>query len=47
VLAYQSYTNVDLQARPEAMAMSMIIAALSAIMVIAYMNLTRRYVRAG
>ncbi|MEL6268187.1 MAG: ABC transporter permease subunit [Chloroflexota bacterium] len=45
VLAYDSYTNVDLGARPEAMAMSMIIALLSTLMIAAYMNLTRRYVR--
>jgi putative spermidine/putrescine transport system permease protein len=45
VLAYRSYTNVDLAARPQAMAMAMVIALLSTLMIIAYMNLTRRYVR--
>lgn len=46
VLAYRSYTDVDLAARPQAMAMAMVIAFLSAIMIVAYMTLTRRYVRA-
>ncbi len=45
VLAYRSYTDVDLNARPEAMAMAMIIAVLSTVMILAYMNLTRRFVR--
>ncbi|MEO0561295.1 MAG: sugar ABC transporter permease [Chloroflexota bacterium] len=45
VLAYRSYTDVDLAARPEAMAMAMVIAFLSTIMILAYMNLSRRYVR--
>lgn len=45
VLAYRSYTDVDLDARPQAMAMAMVIAFLSTIMILAYMNLTRRYVR--
>jgi putative spermidine/putrescine transport system permease protein len=45
VLAYRSYTDVDLAARPEAMAMAMVIAFLSTIMIVAYMNLSRRYVR--
>lgn len=47
VLAYRSYTDVDLAARPQAMAMAMVIAVLSAVMIIAYMQLTRRYVRRG
>jgi putative spermidine/putrescine transport system permease protein len=46
VLAYRSYSDVDLNARPQAMAMAMIIAALSTVMILAYLNLTRRYVRA-
>lgn len=45
VLAYRSYTDVDLAARPQAMAMAMVIAFLSTLMILAYMNLTRRYVR--
>jgi putative spermidine/putrescine transport system permease protein len=34
VLAYRSYTDVDLAARPQAMAMAMVIAALSALMIV-------------
>lgn len=45
VLAYRAYTDVDLAARPEAMAMSMIIALLSAILILAYMRLSRLYLR--
>jgi len=45
VLAYRSYTDVDLGARPQAMAMAMVIAFLSTLMIAAYMNLSRRYVR--
>lgn len=45
VLAYQSFTDVDLNARPEALAMGMIIAALSAVMILGYAHLTRKYVR--
>ena len=41
----RNYTDVDLASRPEAMAMAMVIAAMSALMVLAYMNLSRRYVR--
>ena len=43
VLAYRSYTDVDLAARPEAMAMAMVITVLSGYMVWAYMRLSRRY----
>jgi putative spermidine/putrescine transport system permease protein len=43
VLAYRYYTDVDLNARPEAMAMSVIIAAVSAGLIFLYMRLTRRY----
>ena len=45
VLAYRSYADVDLNARPQAMAMAMVIAVLGTLMVLAYMNITRRYVR--
>ena len=37
VLAYRLYTDVDLSARPEAMALSVIIAGLIALLVLAYM----------
>ena len=40
VLAYRSYTDVDLNARPEAMAMSVIIALISTALIFAYMRLT-------
>ena len=42
VLAYRSYTDVDLAARPQAMAMAMIIALLSALMVALLLRLQRR-----
>jgi len=42
VLAYRSYVNVDLNARPEAMAISMIISAITAGAVLLYMHLARR-----
>ncbi|MGP1396103.1 MAG: ABC transporter permease [Inquilinaceae bacterium] len=45
VLAYRSYTDVDLAARPEAMAMAMVITVMSGLMVYAYMHLSRRYLR--
>lgn len=45
VLAYRSYTDVDLNARPEAMAMSVIIAVIISMLVFVYMQLTRRYLR--
>jgi putative spermidine/putrescine transport system permease protein len=45
VLAYRSYTNVDLNARPEAMAMSVVIAVIITMLVFVYMQLTRRYLR--
>lgn len=47
VLAYRSYTDVDLAARPEAMAMAMVITVMSGLMIAAYMNLSRRYLRPG
>ena len=45
VLAYRYYHDVDLNARPEAMAMSMIIAGLITIFILIYMRLTEIYVR--
>lgn len=44
VLAYRLYTNVDLNARPEAMAMSVIIAVIITILIAFYMRLTRKSV---
>ncbi len=46
VLAYRNYTNVDLAARPEAMAMSMVITAIIVALIIAYTKLTEFFVRA-
>tara|TARA_R100000005_G_C5001819_1_gene209128 strand:- start:5182 stop:6039 length:858 start_codon:yes stop_codon:yes gene_type:complete len=46
VLAYQAFTDTDLNARPAALAMAMVIAVMSALMIFAYARLTRRYVRA-
>lgn len=45
VLAYKTYTDVDLAARPEAMAMAVVIAILSGLMIWAYLRLTRAGVR--
>ena len=45
VLAYRNYTDVDLNARPEAMAMSVIIALVSTGLIFVYMQLTTRYLR--
>ncbi len=45
VLAYRSYTDVDLAARPQAMAMAMVITVISGVMIYAYMYLSRRYLR--
>lgn len=45
VLAFRKYTDVDLAARPEAMAMAMVIALLSAIMIFLYVRFTRRRFR--
>ncbi len=42
VLAYRSYTDTDLAARPQAMAMAMIIAALSGLMIALYLRASRR-----
>ena len=41
LLAYRSYTDVDLAARPEAMAMSVVIALISAVLILTYMRWTR------
>jgi len=46
VLSYIWYRDVDLNARPEAMAMSMIIAGLIVMLILIYMKLTEAYVRA-
>lgn len=45
VLAYRKYTDVDLAARPEAMAMAIVIAILAGGMIWAYTRLTRRRIR--
>jgi putative spermidine/putrescine transport system permease protein len=45
VLAYKSYTDVDLAARPQAMAMAVIIAVLSGLMIWIYLRATRAAVR--
>jgi putative spermidine/putrescine transport system permease protein len=45
VLAYRKYTDVDLAARPEAMAMAMVIAVLSAVMIYFYVRYSRRRIR--
>lgn len=45
VLAYRQYTDVDLAARPEAMAMAIIIAVLSAVMIYFYVRYSRRNIR--
>lgn len=47
VLVYRKYTDVDLAARPEAMAMAMaiVIALLSAVMIWFYVRYTRRTIR--
>lgn len=45
VLAYRKYTDVDLAARPEAMAMAVVIALLSALMIYFYIRYSRRRIR--
>jgi putative spermidine/putrescine transport system permease protein len=45
VLAYNAFTDVDLNARSEAMAISMVIAVITAVAVLVYTWLSRRYVR--
>lgn len=46
VLAYRRYTDVDLNARPEAMAISVVIAVVVTLLIFAYMRLTRA-IRSG
>lgn len=41
VLAWRSYTDVDLAARPQAMAMAMVIAAMSLVLILAYLRAAR------
>jgi putative spermidine/putrescine transport system permease protein len=45
VLAFRAYTDVDLNSRPEAMAISVIIAGVVAVLVFIYTWVSRRYVR--
>jgi putative spermidine/putrescine transport system permease protein len=45
VVAYKAYSDADLNAQPEAMAMSVIIAALITLLTLAYMKLSRAYLR--
>jgi putative spermidine/putrescine transport system permease protein len=45
VLAYEYYRDVDLGNRQEAMAISMIIAAMITVLILVYMKLVRTYVR--
>lgn len=45
VLAYRKYTDVDLAARPEAMAMAIVIALLSSAMIFFYVRYSRRRIR--
>ncbi len=45
VLAYRKYTDVDLATRPEAMAISIVIALLSTITIAFYIRATRRSIR--
>lgn len=45
VLAYRTYTDVDLASRPEAMAMAIVIAVLASLMIFVYIRATRRGVR--
>lgn len=46
VLAYRAYNNPDLSFRADAMAISMIIALLISLLVLAYLHLSNRYLRA-
>ena len=45
VLAYHRYTDVDLKLRPEAMAMALVLAAISTILIFTYMAISRRFTR--
>ena len=46
VLAYRNYHDVDLNARPEAMAMSMVITLIVVLLILVYMKLAEMFVRA-
>ena len=45
VLAYRKYTDVDLAARPEAMAMAIVIALMSAVLIYFHVRYARRRIR--
>jgi putative spermidine/putrescine transport system permease protein len=45
VLAFRNYTNVDLNARPDAMAMSVFIAVMITVLIFVYMKVTRAWLR--
>lgn len=45
VLAYQNFTDVDLNAQPQALATAMVIAAIVTVLVFVYMQLSSRYLR--
>ena len=45
VLAFRNYTDVDLNARPDAMAMSVFIAVMITVLIFIYMKVTRAYLR--
>ena len=45
VLAYRKYTDVDLAARPDAMAMAVVISLLSALLIYIYVRYARRRIR--
>ncbi len=47
VWAYERFNDVDLNQRPEALAVSVLIALLAAVIVLAYGNLTRRLLTSG
>ncbi len=45
VLVYHRYTDVDLALRPEAMAMALVLAVISTILIFTYMAISRRFTR--
>lgn len=45
VLAYHRFTDVDLALRPEAMAMALVLAVISTILIFTYMAISRRFTR--
>jgi len=45
VLIYYRYTDVDLAMRPEAMAMALVLAVISTILIFTYMAISRRFTR--